>query len=371
VIDPAARGWTSIDGFVRLDRRIGLYLVAAAAANGLLSIGGRIGWDFHAYWLAAGSVASGGGAYGATLALGVDRWGSEQTYVYPPLLAHVLALFRGLPEEFVFAAFALVGVLAVCGALRSVERGFHGSGLVPEPAFARLPRLIPAMGVLWITLLVGQINLLVLAGLLLALGHRSDPAAGVGLALAVLLRGTPAVFALILLFDRRWRALAWAALATSAGLLVGMADLPTWIDVTRTLATLAPVHSIWQTSLAVIHPAVAVVAAVLVAAVVIAAGRVPAEARLIRGTALGAGLLLVPGSAWFHWASFAAAPLLLEGHATAWSRRALGGLVVAGLLIVPLGSWATSLAAASALVAIVIRVAAPRPAASRTAAVVA
>jgi hypothetical protein len=343
----------------RLDRRVGVYLVAAAAANGLLSIGGRIGWDFHAYWMAAQSVASGGSAYAETLAIGADRWGSGQTYVYPPFLAHVLAPLTLLPEPIGFAVWSVAGALILAASLGAVNRSFCRFGTVGTPTFRRYPRLVAGMGVLWIALSVGQVNLFVLAGLLLALGHRDDRAAGIGLALAVLLRGTPAVFALLLAFDRRWRALGWACAGTAAGLLVGAVDLAAFVDLSGTLATLPPVHSIWQTSLAAVHPGLSVGAALLVAVIIAAARRVPGEARLIRGTVIGAGLLLVPGSAWFHWVAFAGTPLFLEGHSTAWGRRILLGYLVAGLLLVPVGSWATSLVATAGLLALGWRVARP------------
>jgi hypothetical protein len=130
---------------------------------------------------------------------------------------------------------------------------------------------------------------------------------------------------------------------------LGHEEWSTYLPMLRLLSTLPPVDSLWQVSLAALWFPLAIFAAVGVALVVALAGRRPAEAHLARSTALGLGLLLVPGSSWFHWVTFTSAPLLLEGHRFAWSRRLLLGLLAASWLIVPLGSWATTAVASAAL----------------------
>lgn len=335
------RAWPSPDRFAWIDRRLGLYLVFFGLANGLLSIAGRLGWDFDIYWSAGKSVAAGGSAYAATLALGADQWGIGRTYVYPPFLAHVMAPLTALPEAVGFAIFTAAGIAAVMLAFRSLDE---------VPTARLVPRIVVGLGALWITVFVGQVNLFVLAGLVLVVGSRNERLAGAGLALAVLLRVTPAVFALVLLAQRRWAAAAWAAVFTALGAAVGGGELETYLSILRTLGTLPPVHSLWQTSLAGIWLPLAIAAAVAVAMVFVAAGRRRSEAHVIRGTALGIGLLLVPGSSWFHWVAFTSAPLLVDGHRFAWSRRVLLGFVVASWLIVPVGSWVTTAVALAALV---------------------
>jgi hypothetical protein len=345
-----ARGigtWPSPDRFAWIDRRLGFYFVLLGVANGLLSIAGQVGWDFDIYWSAGKSVAAGGSAYAATLALGADQWGVGRTYVYPPFLAHVMAPLTALPEAVGFAIFTAAGVAAVLLAFRLLDE---------VPTARRVPRIALGLGALWITVFVGQVNLFVLAGLVLVVGSRNDRLAGAGLALAVLLRVTPAVFVLVLLAQRRWAATAWAAVFTALGAAVGYGEWESYLAIVRTLGTLPPVQSLWQTSLAAIWLPLAVVAAAAVAVVFVAAGRRPSEAHVIRGTALGLGLLLVPGSSWFHWVAFTSAPLLVDGHRFAWSRRLLLALVVASWLIVPVGSWLTTAVAVVALTGLCRRV---------------
>lgn len=353
------QGWPSEAWLGWFDRRLAVYVVALGVANGLLCIGFpavfKFGWDFDIYWRAAQDVAAGHGAYAATLAIGADQWGpGGLTYVYPPFLAYVLAPFSSLPAAVGLGCWTIAGCALLYAAIRA---------LPPEATVRRYPRLLLGLGTVWITLFLGQVNVVVLAGLLLAVGSRDDRLAGVGLALAALLRVTPAAFGLLFILDGRWRALVWAAGAGLLGALVGVADWPAYVGILRTLAGLPPVVTIWQTSLAAIAPPLAVLAAAAVVAVIVLAGRRPSEAHLIRGTAVGVGLLLVPATSWFHWAAFAIAPLLVDGGRVPWGRRALLGFLAAGWLLVPLGSWATTLVASVLLGVLAWKViAAPDPA---------
>ena len=349
------RAWPSEDWLGWFDRRLAVYIVALGIANALLCIGFpvvfKFGWDFDIYWRAAQDVAAGHGAYAATLAIGADQWGpGGLTYVYPPFLAYVLAPFSALPAAAGFLGWSIAGTALLYASIRAMP---------PDAAVRRYPRLFLGLGVVWITLFLGQVNLVVLAGLLLALGSRDDRLAGGGLALAALLRVTPAAFAVLFILDGRWRALGWAVGLGALGALVGLADWPAYVGILRTLTGLPPVVTIWQTSLASIALPLAVLAAAIVVAVVILAGRRPSEARLVRGTAIGLGLLLVPATSWYHWTAFAIAPLLVDGGRPAWGRRALLGFLLAGWLLVPLGSWATTLVASAVLATLAWKVVAP------------
>jgi len=331
------RSWPSRDRLAWIDRRFAVYIVGLGIANGLFSIAAKIGWDFDIFWEAAKHAASGQSAYTTTLALGADRWGpGGRTFVSPPFLAYVLAPFTWLPEPVVYGLWSALGVAALYLALRAIA---------PPATAWRMPRLLAGLGVLWISFFLGQVNLFVLAGLLLTLGSRDDRLAGLGLAGAVVLRMTPAVFVIALLFDRRWRALGWAlGLFTIGAVVAGGWEWPTYLDITRTLVALPPVDSIWQSSPADIARWLPYVAAAAVGLVVLGAGRLGGETRLVRGTALGLSLVLCLATAWFHWYAFALAAIYVDGDRTLWGRRALLAFLVISWLPVPLGSWGVEIA---------------------------
>jgi hypothetical protein len=306
------RAWPDPGWFLWLDRRFGLYLVTLAAIYGLKW---RNGYDLNAFMIAARDVADGKSAYARTVATGVSQWGTDQVYVSPPFVAHLLAPFRDLPGDVLFAAWSIAGLAAVAVAIRLLD---------PETLARRAPRLVFFLGYVWATVFLGQVNLFVLAGLLLALGCRNDRLSGFGLAMAVLFRGTPALFAVELVIQRRWRALGWSAIVFGVGVV--LSDPGEWVTYAGLAREIAAVPTLLvppQTSLMSIGWPMAAVAALAMAAVLVLARRVPTEAGLLRGTTIGLALVLLPGNAWVHWFAFALAPLLLAGDRGMWSRRAL------------------------------------------------
>ena len=141
-------------------------------------------------------------------------------FVSPPFVAHALAPFSSLPLDVVWILWTVAGVLALIAAMRVVER---------DTLVARAPWLVFSFVYLWGSLWMGQVNLFTLAGLLLAFGARSDRLAGFGLALAVVTRALPGAFAVVLVVERRWRALAWSALFAGLAVLIpprGLDQLP-------------------------------------------------------------------------------------------------------------------------------------------------
>jgi hypothetical protein len=350
----ADQGWPSHDGFVRFFQRFGLYLVSAAAIYGLKWRGG---YDLEAFLQAARDVAAGLDPYAGTRALGVAEWGTEQVFVSPPFLAHVLAPLSSVPIELLHPAWTLAGIATVLLAIR----------LLPQDTLARrAPKLVFAMGYLWASVFLGQVNLFVLAGLLLALGSRNDRWAGLGLALAILLRATPAAFAIVLILERRWRALGWTALAVGLAVLLRPADWISYIEIAREAAALPMLDVSVQTSLSGLWPLPLLVA--LATALVLAAAWVsPAQRRLLGGTAIGIALVLLPTNGWYHWFAFALAPLLLFGDQVTWSRRALLAFIAVGF--VPMGwpSVVVALAALGAMLRVSVEILWREwPAASRT-----
>ncbi len=318
------RSWPTAPWLHWFDRRFGLYLVTVAAIYGLKWRGG---YDLDAFMVAAGDVANGGSAYARTIAAGVAQWGIDQVYVSPPFVAHLLAPLVALRGDVLFATWGIAGLLAMAAAIRALE---------PDALARQAPRLVFGLGYFWATVFLGQVNLFVLAGLLLALGSRNDRLAGFGLAVAVLLRGTPLLFGVVLLLERRWRALAWSGVFLVAGVLVsGPGEWLLYAGLTREIAAIPTLDVSVQTSLMPFGWPLAVMAATAILTVIILAGRVRGETELLRGTAIGLALVLLPGNGWVHWFSFALAPLLVAGDRALWSRRALVAFLVVAFL--PMG----------------------------------
>lgn len=334
--------WPTTTWLHWLDRRFGLYLVTLAAIYGLKWRGG---YDLNAFIVAAGDVANGGSAYARTLATGVSQWGIEQVYVSPPFVAHLLAPLLVLRGDVLFAIWGVAGLLAVAAAIRALE---------PDALARQAPRLVFGLGYLWATVFLGQVSLFVLAGLLLALGSRNNRLAGFGLAVAVLLRGTPLLFGVELLLERRWRALAWSGVFLVAGILVsGPGEWLTYAGLTREIAAIPTLGVSVQTSLLPFGWPLAIMAGAAILTVIILARRLPGETALLRGTAIGLVLVLLLGNAWVHWFCFALAPLLLAGDRALWSRRALVAFLVVAFL--PLG-WPSVLVGLVTLAAMAQRV---------------
>jgi hypothetical protein len=320
--------------FVRLFGRFGPFIAVAAA---LVALKWPPMYDLEAYLEAARAVASGGNPYAATLAMGVDQWGIGKVFISPPFVAHVLAPFSALPIEVVFAGWTVAGVAAVLGAIR----------LVAADALARrAPFLAFCFVYVWGSLVLGQVNLFTLAGLLLALGARNSAAAGLGLALAILTRAIPGAFALVLLLDRRWRALAWAVIGVGAAIAIRPGDWVEFASVARQASGLPTLTTaVVQTSLAP-YPPLWWAAAIATAAIILVNAVTGRERTLVAGAAIGFALVLLPTNAWHHWLAFLLAPLLLFGDRATWSRRLLLGFVAVSFVAI---GWPSMLAAGAGI----------------------
>lgn len=313
-----------------LFRRLGPVFAVAGAV--VAAVTWPRAFDLEAYLDAAKLVAAGQDPYAATRAIGVAEWGQGQVYVSPPFIAHVLAPFSGLPLDAVYVAWVAASLLAVLGAMRVVSR---------ETLVARAPMVVFSLVYVWGSLWMGQVNLFTLAGLLLVFGTRSERMAGFGLALAIVTRALPAAFLVVLVVERRWRAIAWTALFGALAVAIRPADWVAYVSIAREAAALPTLPVFVQTSL-VPWPALWFVAAVAIAAVVAIAALVPTDRRLLAGTAVGFAIVLLPTNAWHHWLSFALAPLLLLGDGSPWGRRAL--LLFVGVSFLPLGTLSSAVA---------------------------
>jgi len=331
-------GFAGEASILNLYRRLGPLFAVAAAIIAIVTW--PRAFDLEAYLAAAGLVAAGQDPYAATRAAGVDEWGQGQVYVSPPFVAQVLAPFTGLSVDVVFAIWS-VASLAVLGAAITLVRR--------DTLVARAPLVVFSFVYVWGSLWMGQVNLFALAGLLLALGSRSDRLSGLGFALAVATRALPGAFGLVLLLERRWRAIGWAAAAIGLVMLINPADWLSFLAVSREAATLPTLPVIVQTSLAP-YPALWAATAIAVAFVLATTIVRPVDRPLVAGTAIGVALVLLPSNAWHHWLSFGLAPLFLFGHLRSWSRVAVLAFMVVSYLPIGVLSSAVALATLAALV---------------------
>jgi hypothetical protein len=311
-------------------------MIAVAAALVVLITWPRV-FDLEAHLGAARLISAGLDPYAATRVVGVDAWGQLKVFVSPPLLAHALSPFAGLPDDVVFVGWTVASALALALAFATVDR---------RTLFARAPVLIFTFAYTWGSLRLGTVNLFSLAGLLMALGSRDDRYAGIGLAFATVTRAYPGAFALVLLIDRRWRALAWAGGAVVLFVLINPADWLSFLSVARDMATLPTLPVMVQTSLAP-WPLLRLLVAVAFAAIVVISVLVKQDRALRLGTAIGLAIVLLPGNAWHHWLTFALAPLMLYGDDRPWSRAAILAFMCVSFL--PIGPLSSAIAVATVL----------------------
>ena len=199
------------------------------------------GFDFAAYWGAAGRVTGGGSPY----APAINQTGSFLAYLYPPPLAVAFAPFAGPGTDYHDAAWpwllvrALIAVATLVVLLRYIGMK-RGEIVLVIVAVMALP------AVAW-DLIMGNVNLLLMAILAVAwLGLRNgkvgnDTTAGVMIGLAALIKVFPALLIAWLLLTRRIRAalvslvvIVGAALATLP--FVGISGWTDYLGVVTDLA---------------------------------------------------------------------------------------------------------------------------------------
>lgn len=311
-------------------RLLGLLAVGVAGAFLLVYPREFLGVDFDVYRGAAAAVLNGEPLYGFASSLALP-------FTYPPIAAVLFAPLALLPASIAAAVWALISVLAMealiwalLGALRVTDR-------VRWTAVASLLMLplAPVTFNLWI----GQINLILLALVVVDLVGGTGRFRGIGLGIAAGIKLTPLIFIPYLLFTRGRRAAGTAVLTFGATILAGFVLLPRdsaryWFtdlwDFTR--VTDIPDDQVAQTlnasmrgvldRLQVPHSgAVWLVLAAVVGiaglAVAIRASRRGHELNGILACAI-TGLLISPVSWIFHWVW--CVPLLLVWAVRAWRR---------------------------------------------------
>ncbi len=208
---------------------VGLGALAVGAAIWLHAIWPltQIGYDFRMYLFAAHDVANGSDLYAQLAALTHDaRPGSAGVrasgYVYPPLLAVVLALpvRLGLSDQGVWLLWNLLGAAAILWMGYELNRGLrlHKDGRADWPGTLAFAAATLLGAVATYDLALGQADLLVTALAVGACGLwlRRNPWAALPLGAAIAIKPTMGVILLVWLWKGDWRAVARGVAATVA-----------------------------------------------------------------------------------------------------------------------------------------------------------
>jgi hypothetical protein len=299
------------------------------------------GYDFSAYWAAAGHLIHGESPYQPHQLAGSYPPQQQYLYLYPPALAVAFVPLAWLfPTDYRAAAWVWTGLGAaiLVASVLAISRVERLDERFPLLAGRRRWLLVgaalafpPVVG----ELVLGNVHLLLLgfftfAWLGIRRGDRAGDAwAGAAIAAATLVKLFPAVLVLWLLASGRFRA---AGYAVVAGLVLVLVTLPVtgldpWLQYPTVLAnlsapadptdTLAP--TVWLAPFLGFTLARLVVTAVGVVVVVIAARRVDDTARSF-GVAIGASILIAP-ALYHHYLAIMVLPLLLGlsgGVGLAW-----------------------------------------------------
>lgn len=327
------------------------------------------GYDFSAYWAAAGHLIHGESPYQPHQLAGSYPPQQQYLYLYPPALAVAFVPLAWLfPTDYRAAAWVWTGLCAaiLVASVLAVARVERLDERFPLLAGRRRWLLVgaalafpPVVG----ELVLGNVHLLLLGLLTLAwLGIRrgdrtGDAWAGVAIAAATLVKLFPAVLVLWLLASGRFRA---AGYAVVAGVVLVLVTLPVtgldpWLQYPTVLAnlsapadptdTLAP--TVWLAPFLGFTLARLVVTAVGVVVVVLAARRLDDTARSF-GVAIVASILIAP-ALYHHYLAIMVLPLLLGlsgGVGVAWlavayllmwggKQSALGDLAWLGNRVLP------------------------------------
>ncbi|WP_216214152.1 glycosyltransferase 87 family protein [Amycolatopsis aidingensis] len=214
---PPAEPWPG--GLTRGRVSVGMLAVAALGAGILAWLAGwRLGADAEVYRAGALTFLHGDPLYIAERLTTLPSWVSLP-FTYPPaaalLFVPLAALPAGLSWGLVTTASVLALAIVVRTCLRTGTRRLPGAFVV-----AGLSLLALALEPVWKTLFLGQVNLILMALVVLdvlVLGARGSRWSGVLIGVAAAVKLTPLIFLPHLLVTGRWRA-ALRGLVTFAGL---------------------------------------------------------------------------------------------------------------------------------------------------------
>lgn len=212
-------------------------------------LGESIGQDVRAWVRAANDIRAGRSLYSRSIAYGRDpdirkflAWDAGASYyVYPPLLALVMAPFVPVSEDGIIRAWAGVSLLLLAATALLMVHLALGVSPLEVPAWSLMALIVsltcyPAQNVLT----TGNVDTLLLFLVVLTyfLYRRRTLLAAFTLALAIAIKPQLALLSAFFLWKRDWRLVIAAALATSALLIlsfsaVGWEQLPAYMEVNR------------------------------------------------------------------------------------------------------------------------------------------
>lgn len=232
---------------------IGVVLLFRFAQFMALAMSPRWGFDFSAYWAAAGNFVHGESIYTSDQLSGQYPPGPQFLFTYPPIVAIVFVPFAALfPNDYRVAAgfWAMLGLVILTWSILAVTRAEgldrrfeilkgRGRWLLVAGAFA----LTPVIG----ELAVGNVHLELVGLFTIAwLGLRRGDAvgerwAGLAMAAAALLKVFPVVLVLWFIATRRWTATVWAiaGAAIAIGVAITVTGIQPWLDYPRIILNLS------------------------------------------------------------------------------------------------------------------------------------
>lgn len=298
------------------------------------------GYDFSAYWRAAGALLHGDAIYAAAQLSGPFAPQGQYLYLYPPPFAAAVIPFAALfPSDYRVAAWAwaAVGALILVATILALARaeGLPGrirrsTGLGPWILVAAAIGFAPVIG----ELVMGNVDLLLLGLLGLAwLGIRSgsvsgERVAGIAVGAAAIVKVFPGLILLWFLLTRRWRGAAFVVVGMVASTLVTLpiTGAQPWLDYPTVLLNLsAPsdttdvlAPTVWLAEVIGFLPARIVVTATGLGIVAWSALR--STTRMSYTVAVIASVLIAP-ALYQHYLAIMVLPFLLllaEGRPLAW-----------------------------------------------------
>ncbi len=211
------------------------------------------GYDFSAYWEAAGHLLNGQAIYAADQLAGPYAPQRQFLYLYPPPLAVAVTPLAALvPADYraamwlwaaLGAAILAAGTLAVARSVGLVARVRAATGLGPWLLLIAVFTFPPVVG----ELVLGNVHLLLFGLMAVAwLGVRrgdrtGERWAGIAVGLAAGIKIFPALVILWFLLTGRRRAATWSLAAGLAALLVAlpMTGIQPWLDYPAVLLNLS------------------------------------------------------------------------------------------------------------------------------------
>ncbi len=191
-------------------------LVAVVYVGGVLVLGASL-VDLDIYRMGGRAVLDGAPLYDQVGSYGLQ-------FTYSPFAAILMVPLAALPEAVAYALWTALSILALA--------------LIVEVSMPRLPlrSLVLFVVVLVLacavfdpvrrTLVLGQINLILCALILLDIGRREGGWRGVGVGVAAGIKLTPLLFVVFLVVTRQWAAARNALLAFAGTVLLGFALMP-------------------------------------------------------------------------------------------------------------------------------------------------